>query len=103
MNSIESMISQVVERVVRRVLREELERRDEPTAGPAFLSIAEAAEFASVSKGTVRNWIAAGHLTACKAGQIVRVRRTELERVLEPQTAEGVVDLRSAALDILNR
>ncbi len=62
----------------------------------SFLTVAEVAEMLKLNQQTVRNWIDQGSLPALRVGRRVRIRRSDLERVLErgatagasPQTAE---------------
>lgn len=61
-----------------------------------FLTVAEVAEMLKLNQQTVRNWIDQGSLPALRVGRRVRIRRSDLERVLEAgSTAAG----RSAARD----
>ena len=48
-----------------------------------FLTVAEVAEMLKLNQQTVRNWIDQGSLPALRVGRRVRIRRTDLERVLE--------------------
>ena len=48
-----------------------------------FLTVAEVAELLKLNQQTVRNWIDAGYLPAVRIGRRVRVRRTDLDRLLE--------------------
>lgn len=48
-------------------------------------TIAEAAEIARVSPGTIRNWINAEVLPAWKEGRVVRIYRPHLEQHLQRQ------------------
>jgi excisionase family DNA binding protein len=50
-----------------------------------FLTVAEVAELLKLNQQTVRNWIDQGSLPAVRVGRRVRIRRSDLERVL----AEG--------------
>jgi excisionase family DNA binding protein len=51
--------------------------------GDEFLTVAEVAELLKLNEQTVRNWIDQGSLPALKVGRRVRIRRSDLERVLE--------------------
>lgn len=51
--------------------------------GEEFLTVAEVAELLKLNQQTVRNWIDQGSLPALKVGRRVRIRRSDLERVLE--------------------
>jgi excisionase family DNA binding protein len=48
-----------------------------------FLTVAEVAEMLKLNQQTVRNWIDQGSLPALRVGRRVRIRRSDLERVLE--------------------
>ena len=50
-----------------------------------FLTVAEVAELLKLNQQTVRNWIDQGSLPAVRVGRRVRIRRSDLERIL----AEG--------------
>ncbi len=47
-----------------------------------FLTVAEVAELLKLNQQTVRNWIDQGSLPALRVGRRVRIRRSELERIL---------------------
>ena len=49
----------------------------------SFLTVAEVAELLKLNQQTVRNWIDQGSLPALRVGRRVRIRRSDLERVLE--------------------
>jgi excisionase family DNA binding protein len=51
----------------------------------SFLTVAEVAEMLKLNQQTVRNWIDQGSLPAVRLGRRVRIRRSDLDRVL----AEG--------------
>ncbi len=48
-----------------------------------FLTVAEVAELLKLNQQTVRNWIDQGSLPALRVGRRVRIRRSDLERLLE--------------------
>ena len=48
-----------------------------------FLTVAEVAEMLKLNQQTVRNWIDQGSLPAVRVGRRVRIRRSDLERVLQ--------------------
>jgi excisionase family DNA binding protein len=48
-----------------------------------FLTVAEVAAMLKLNQQTVRNWIDQGSLPALRVGRRVRIRRSDLERVLE--------------------
>jgi excisionase family DNA binding protein len=56
------------------------------TASPeSFLTVAEVAEMLKLNPQTVRNWIDQGSLPALRVGRRVRIRRSDLNRLLEPR------------------
>ena len=61
------------------------ERRAEPET---YLSVARAAAIAEVAPATIRGWIAEGRLKRYRAGRELRVKRSELERLLAAGWAE---------------
>jgi excisionase family DNA binding protein len=48
-----------------------------------FLPVAEVAELHKLNQQTVRNWIGAGYLKGLHVGRRVRIRRSDLEALLE--------------------
>src|ERR1700727_3010046 len=48
-----------------------------------FLTVAEVAELLKLNQQTVRNWIDQGSLPALRVGRRVRMRRSDLDRLLE--------------------
>src|SRR5437016_7906880 len=48
-----------------------------------FLTVAEVAEMLKLNPQTVRNWIDQGSLPALRVGRRVRIKRSDLERMLE--------------------
>jgi len=65
----------------------------QPTPDPSrdFLSVGEIADELHVTGRFVRRLIADGELPAVRVGQrLVRVRRSDLERVLHPVTAAAL-------------
>jgi len=60
----------------------------------SFLTVAEVAEMLKLNQQTVRNWIDQGSLPALRVGRRVRIRRSELERLLqEGSTAHAGSDV----------
>lgn len=47
-----------------------------------FLTVAEVAELLKLNQQTVRNWIDQGYLPALRVGRRVRVRRSDLDKLL---------------------
>lgn len=64
----------------------------------AFLTVAEVAEILRLNQQTVRNWIDAGSLPAVRVGRRVRIRRTDLDSIIE-QGYRGA-PMRAAAREI---
>jgi len=65
--------------VARGVVREELDKR---VPMPELLTTRAAATVAGVAQGTIRRWIREGRLVGHRAGRVVRVQRSELDRLL---------------------
>jgi excisionase family DNA binding protein len=55
----------------------------------SFLTVAEVAEMLKLNQQTVRNWIDQGSLPALRVGRRVRIRRSDLERLLEEGSTAG--------------
>lgn len=82
-----ALIAEMVETAVDRRLAE-LKRDD-------FLDTEAAANLASVTPATIRRWVRARRLRCHRAGNRVRVRRSELERLLrsgDPRSPEALAD-----------
>lgn len=85
---------------VRQVIREEKVLAD----ADALLTTAEAATKARVDKGTIRSWVAAGHLTRHTTGPggHLRISHAELRGYLASEkarkTGEGVTPQQAARL-----
>lgn len=63
------------------------------TATRRFVSIATAAEYAALSKNTIRRYIAAGIITGYRIGTAtVRVDLDELEAAMQPMASKGAGD-----------
>jgi excisionase family DNA binding protein len=54
-----------------------------PESDESFLTVAEVAGMLKLNQQTVRNWIDQGSLPALRVGRRVRIRRSDLDRVLE--------------------
>ena len=66
------------------------------------MSLREAAQYAGVSQDSLRRAIEAGDLKHGRLGRSVRVRRSEVDRLLEEGAAEEAAhDPRAVALEIL--
>ena len=57
--------------------------------GEEFLTVAEVATLLKLNQQTVRNWIDQGSLPAVRVGRRVRIRRSDLERVIEDGSTKG--------------
>jgi len=60
----------------------------------SFLTVAEVAEMLKLNQQTVRNWIDQGSLPALRVGRRVRIKQSDLDRVLAdaysgPPTSHG--------------
>jgi excisionase family DNA binding protein len=62
-----------------------------PDAGDSFLTVAEVAEMLKLNQQTVRNWIDQGSLPALRVGRLVRIRRSDFERLISGG-ADGTPD-----------
>jgi excisionase family DNA binding protein len=51
--------------------------------GESYLTVADVAELLQLNQQTVRNWIDQGSLPAVRVGRRVRIRRSDLDRLLE--------------------
>jgi excisionase family DNA binding protein len=49
----------------------------------SFLTVAEVAEMLKLNQQTVRNWIDQGSLPALRVGRRVRIKRSDLDRLLD--------------------
>ena len=54
-----------------------------------FLTVAEVAEMLKLNQQTVRNWIDQGSLPAVRVGRRVRIKRSDLERLLDEGYSSG--------------
>ena len=64
------------------IIRAEFARLAKPAPVDDYLTVAAAAEFASVSTATIRRWVKDGDLKEHRAGRVLRVKRSDLERLL---------------------
>lgn len=77
-------VEEIVEAIAT-LLRSALDGRTpsgDPCQGEPWLSVAAGALHASVSEDTLREWIASGALRVGRVGRIIRVRRSEIDRLL---------------------
>ncbi len=56
-----------------------------------YLTVAEVAQLLKLNQQTVRNWIDQGSLPALRVGRRVRIKRSDLERVLADGYNAGTV------------
>jgi excisionase family DNA binding protein len=63
--------------------------RDRAEVDESFLTVAEVAEMLKLNQQTVRNWIDQGSLPALRVGRRVRIRRSDLDRVLAESYSGG--------------
>jgi excisionase family DNA binding protein len=56
--------------------------KSKPKQAPPLLTIVETAELFVVSKRTIHNWITSGLLAARKIGGVVRIRRSDVEKLI---------------------
>jgi excisionase family DNA binding protein len=54
-----------------------------------FLTVADVAELLKLNQQTVRNWIDQGSLPALRVGRRVRIRRSDLNRLLEEGSTQA--------------
>jgi len=65
-----------------------------------LLSVTEAAQALSVSVPTIKRWLKAGRLPAYHLGpRYIRIRRSDLARVLTPLPREGVTPVPERAVE----
>ena len=57
----------------------------------SYLTVAEVAQLLKLNQQTVRNWIDQGSLPALRVGRRVRIKRSDLERVLADGYSAGTV------------
>jgi excisionase family DNA binding protein len=86
MSGFESGLRAMIAGIVREELAK-LPQRDE------YLSTGAAAEYAKVAPGTIRRWIREGRLVRLRAGRVMRVRRADLETLLQIGTRQNMNDL----------
>jgi excisionase family DNA binding protein len=55
----------------------------------SFLTVAEVAEMLKLNQQTVRNWIDQGSLPAVRVGRRVRIRQSDLDRLLHEGRTGG--------------
>jgi excisionase family DNA binding protein len=55
----------------------------------SFLTVAEVAEMLKLNQQTVRNWIDQGSLPALRVGRRVRIKRSDLARLLDEGYSAG--------------
>ncbi len=83
----EGRLPEFLSEEVRKVMREQIRPQAEVDA---YMPVAQAARMAAVTPDTIRAWIRQGRLREHSAGRELRVRRSDLERLLaEPRRLEN--------------
>jgi len=62
---------------------------EKATLEDSFLTVADVAEILKLNQQTVRNWIDQGSLPATRVGRRVRIKRSDLERLIEAGYTSG--------------
>ena len=96
--TLEAQIEGAVERAVRRVLREE---RQPASDEGGFLRLKDAAQYAGVSKTTLKDWCKAG-LRVHGRGRTRLVSKAELREFIERGDAERPEPIETRAARILS-
>ena len=65
---------------------------ERPKEADTYLSVGRAAAVAEVAPATIRSWIAEGRLGRFRAGRELRVKRSELDRLLASGWSDGADD-----------
>lgn len=68
-----------------------------PTRSAPDMTIADAAGYLNVSNGHIRNLIADGSLPASRVGRLIRLRRSDIDAVIEREFAASQTAERKAA------
>jgi excisionase family DNA binding protein len=63
----------------------------------SYLTVAEVAELLKLNQQTVRNWIDQGSLSALRVGRRVRIKRSDLQRLLDEGYRAGSASPRQDA------
>lgn len=89
--SLEDTLRVIVREELRSVVADFLAKQTPPPpTGTQYLTLKEAAAYARVSKGTVREWIRRGQLRRYgDSPRTLVVSRAELDRVLAPKPPSG--------------
>ena len=94
------VVALVVE--LRTVVRDEVRAAMQSRAPTEVMSVREAAAFARVGQARIRSWVATGRLARLGTGP-VRVRRADVEALLQADGAAQVGDVEAAAARVLGR
>jgi excisionase family DNA binding protein len=62
---------------------------DNAETAETFLTVAEVAEMLKLNQQTVRNWIDQGSLPALRVGRRVRIKQSDLQRILDESYSTG--------------
>ena len=62
-----------------------------------FLTVAEVAEMLKLNQQTVRNWIDQGSLPALRVGRRVRIKQSDLQRILDASYSSSAGAKRNAS------
>lgn len=69
--------------LVAEIVREEVAKAIAAVQRPEeYLTTRAAGDLAAVAEGTIRRWIREGRIVGHRAGRVLRVKRSELERLL---------------------
>lgn len=83
----ETELRELIRDEIRSTIRQELGKK--PATAGEFVSVADAAQIASVTTQTIRVWVREGRLNGYHAGRVLRVRRSELEAFLANGPSPG--------------
>lgn len=65
----------------------------EPPRRPHLLSVEEAADYLSISSGTMRNWLSMRRIEHIKVGRLTRISQAVLDQYLAANTVRAEADL----------
>lgn len=100
----EALFRTILREEVRHVVRDELGRAPTAPAAGDLLKVLEAAAIAAVTPQTIRSWISSGRLPARGSGRLLRVKRTDLERLfIRPGPSDGTPEAEADAAMLRRR